>query len=62
MSKPMLYVMRTFFALELLVAVVFTPTLRAIRLIPFWLIAWAIMEIGNTIKTRKETNRKEAEV
>ncbi len=62
MSKPMLYVMRTFFALELLVAVVFTPTLKAIRLIPFWLIAWAIMEIIKAIKAQKDTNRKEAEV
>ena len=62
MSKPMLYVMRTFFALELLVAVVFTPTLKAIKLIPFWLIAWAIMEIAKVIKAQKDTNRKEAEV
>lgn len=54
MSKPMLHVMRAFFLAQLVIAVVFTPTAKAIRLLPLHAMLWAVIEIVNLIKTRKE--------
>nr|DAI02110.1 MAG TPA: hypothetical protein [Bacteriophage sp.] len=54
MSKPMLHVMRAFFLAQLLIAVVFMPTAKAIRLLPLHVMLWAVIEIVNFVKTRKE--------
>lgn len=50
----MRHVMRAFFLAQLLIAVVFTPTAKAIRLLPLHVMLWAVIEIVNFIKTRRE--------
>ncbi len=54
MSKPMQHVMRAFFLAQLVIAVVFTPTGKAIKLLPLHATLWAVIEIVNFVKTRKE--------
>lgn len=50
----MRHVMRAFFVAQLLIAVVFTPTAKAIRLLPLHVTLWAVIEIVNFVKARKE--------
>lgn len=54
MSKPKLYTLRALLALEAAAAVVFTPTQRAIRLIPLLAAAWLVVETVNAIKSRRK--------
>ena len=54
MRKPMLYFLRALLALEAAAAVVFTPTQRAIRLIPLLAAAWLAVEAVNIIKSHKK--------
>ena len=50
MSKPKLYTLRALLALEAAAAVVFTPTQRAIKLIPLLAAAWLAVEAVNGVK------------
>lgn len=50
MSKPKLYTLRALLALKAAAAVVFTPTQRAIRLIPLLAAAWLAVEAVNGVK------------
>ena len=54
MRKSMLYFLRALLALEAAAAVVFTPTQRAIRLIPLLAAAWLAVEAVNTIKSHRK--------
>ena len=54
MSKLKLYTLRTLLALEAAVAVVFTPTERAIRLIQLLAAAWLAAEAVNAIKSHRK--------
>lgn len=55
MSKPKLYTLRALLALEAAAAVVFTPTQRAIRLIPLLAAAWLAVETVNAMRIKKQT-------
>lgn len=55
MSKPKLYTLRALLALEAAAAVVFTPTQRAIRLIPLLAAAWLAVEAVNALRIKKQT-------
>lgn len=50
----MLYFLRALLALEAAAAVVFTPTQRAIRLIPLLAAAWLTVEAVNAIKSHRK--------
>lgn len=50
----MLYFLRALLALEAAAAVVFTPTQRAIRLIPLLAAAWLAVEAVNAIKSHRK--------
>ena len=54
MRNSMLYFLRALLALEAAAAVVFTPTQRAIRLIPLLAAAWLAVEAVNAIKSHKK--------
>lgn len=52
MHKPLLYALRILLALQLASAMVFTPTQKVIRLIPFLILVWIAVETVNCIKKR----------
>ena len=54
MRNSMLYFLRALLALEAAAAVVFTPTQRAIRLIPLLAAAWLAVEAVNAIKSHRK--------
>lgn len=54
MRKSMLYFLRALLALEAAAAVVFTPTQRAIKLIPLLAVAWLAVEAVNAIKSHRK--------
>lgn len=54
MRNSMLYFLRALLALEAAAAVVFTPTQRAIRLIPLLAAAWLAVEAINAIKSHRK--------
>ena len=54
MRKSMLYFLRALLALEAAAAVVFTPTQRAIKLIPLLAAAWLAVETVNAIKSHRK--------
>lgn len=53
MNKLKLYTLRALLALEAAAAVVFTPTARAIRLIPLLAAAWLAVEAVNALRIKK---------
>lgn len=55
MHKPLLYALRILLALQLASAVVFTPTQKVIRLIPFLILVWIAVETVNGIKNGAAT-------
>lgn len=55
MRKPILYALRALLTLEAAVAVVFTPTEKAIRLIPLLAAAWLAAEAVNAVRIKKQT-------
>ena len=58
MSRLKLYTLRTLLALEAAAAVVFTPTQRAIRLIPLLAAVWLAVEAANMLQTKKAAMRQ----
>lgn len=54
MHKPLLYALRILLALQLASAVVFTPTHKVIRLIPFLILVWIAVETVNVVKSRRK--------
>lgn len=60
MRKPALYALRALCTAEMLIALVFTPTLKGAKSLLLWLALWLMVETVNALRARKHSKKAAA--